>query len=317
MPITVLHVSDTHFGELADELNKIDIIRSNVSLLEALGTFWTNSWHFRIAYPTSHSTEAAKALAHFVAGVQRKLDLLVVSGDLATRGLASDLAVAKAYFLPGDPTNSISLPHDLSAVENRLLLVPGNHDRYYKYGHPGNTTFDTFFGDHWTTGLCGLKTTVVERGDERLFFLSADFCLTSASYMSVSKLGQGEINDKIVNRMERRTKFIQRTWPTSAVVWLVHFSTIGNIPTSLEFINGWKLEAAARSAKPLMVMSGHIHEERQKRVGDTLFFGAGSASAMGCASGHTVHVHTIDVRAKSVATRTASMDPERKRFYLI
>src|ERR1700730_6313035 len=213
--IRLLHISDLHFSfepRRLDALSRIRLGFREFQVLRALFRLRSNSLF------SSHDRDLARAIAEFADLNSSLLDGIIITGDLATTGLAEDLSIALS-FLNAPPaagvTSAEGMP-TLAASGLNIFLLPGNHDRYAtELGGPGGTDFDDIFSQYWESGS-RVQAVVLERDDEKLGIIAADFTLTQSLHSDVPyirHLGQGRAYPEVLKLLERMTIELRNEHP--------------------------------------------------------------------------------------------------------
>lgn len=263
----ILHLSDLHLSKRPNEVVFLH------ALLEGAPADCTTAWL------SAHHLRRLLGLSFFVQYYARKLDAILVTGDLATSGKEADLSRA-LQFLDSSPiidSSWFSPPsQNLSATLKRedvpIRLMPGNHDRYQTRFPflPGNKTFDSVFKDYWKAGQ-GVQTQIILRGatnNDQLAVISADCTLASAfdATVPLGHLGQGKAYRALINRLKEETELIRQSPEPTAVIWALHFAP--KPPRSkvlLRLINDDDLLLSADSNDVQCILCGHLHDTMQYR----------------------------------------------------
>jgi hypothetical protein len=169
-----------------------------------------------------------------------RLDVILVTGDLATTGDARDLRPAHE-FVDAAPVSGRRAPWltaagkpTLQAAGAPIVLLPGNHDRYQGLTkNAGGTQFDAFFANYWKTSSRGqlpaspsVQTLVVLQGGtgEKLAIVAADFTLATNADADASRggwfayLGQSKAYQVIVDALKKETADQRNLYSSLAVV---------------------------------------------------------------------------------------------------
>lgn len=292
----LLHLSDLHLATKAGINNRItdgDIIKI---VLQARPVDWPS-----FVFAPSFEKFAADALAVHISGVyedEDAYDAIIVTGDIATTGGLDDLKAARDFvitpstggsWLKDDRTPTLNGGDD----EIRMILMPGNHDRFiptfengrpsFQY-QPGGTNFDRVFNDIWTAGK-GVETFTITRGDEQLVVLCADFTLDRLrdSVGAWGWLGQGIVYEHRLNRLNHLTRCLQEQDNPPAIIWAIHFPPhFPDIEPNKRLIWQDDIISAAAELKIGFILSGHMHHQIRYSLsgdGSTLVLCAGTATA--------------------------------------
>jgi DNA repair exonuclease SbcCD nuclease subunit len=226
-----------------------------------------------------------KAVAEFAFSKRKELDAIVISGDLSDDGERENLDKAKEFVDARArfrhlsesrfPTLGWCSQHDV-----RVLLLPGNHDRFNgPLRLPGGTIFDDVFQPHWHKGIGGVQAAVIKKKTECLALVFADFCVPKLRKAPQGVWGQGLVGDNSLSNLESMTESLQLALPTAAILWILHF------PPFLE--GEWRfrlrgaskvLDAAARLGIK-HIISGHLHRNQTTAYSDVEVVCTGSSAS--------------------------------------
>jgi 3',5'-cyclic AMP phosphodiesterase CpdA len=259
-----------------------------------------------IALLDSHCPEIAEFLARKIFRMRSQIDLLLISGDIATTGQPEDLRVALRYVTTAQINEHFGADGNATIRSDAypILLMPGNHDRYRnRNAEAGCRTFDLIFQDHWGLTDPEISAVILSRSDRApLGIVAADFALRTdadASFPSRwMRYGQGYAYSDIVKKLGQKTDALRERYPGIGVVWVTHFP-----PTrdggfwgyrELRFHEG--VVAAANNSNIKAILAGHIHERRVVRLGELDIVCAGSGCVFSEESGNWIHNLEIDVK---------------------
>src|SRR2546425_13325154 len=102
MPLSILHISDLHVSPNFFAPSPGFAKRHDPDLFAAMAGYWKS----------------------------KAADYVVATGDISTDGETQSLANAKTFLLDGLQPPGATAKIGLGVQDNRLFLVPGNHDRY-------------------------------------------------------------------------------------------------------------------------------------------------------------------------------------------
>ena len=120
----IAHLSDIHLGKL-----------ENIRPWRFIGKRLTGGLNLLLYRGATHDNAVAKqALREIVA---HAVDHVIITGDLSNMAFESEFAAARTLLAP---------------LEDRLSVVPGNHD-YYTYGSVRKRRFESFFADWMRSDL--------------------------------------------------------------------------------------------------------------------------------------------------------------------
>jgi 3',5'-cyclic AMP phosphodiesterase CpdA len=259
-----------------------------------------------IALLDSHCPEIAEFLARKLYRMRTQIDLLLISGDIATTGQPEDLRVALRYVT--NPQTSEHFGADGNATIRSdaypIVLMPGNHDRYRtRNAEAGCRTFDLIFQDYWGFSDREISAVTLSRsGRAPLGIVAADFALRSdadATFPSRwMRYGQGYAYRDIVEKLVQKTDALRQKYPGIGVVWVTHFPPTGDSGfwghRELRFHDG--VLAAANDSNIKTILAGHIHERKVIQLGELDIVCAGSGCVFGEDNGNWIHELEIDVK---------------------
>ncbi len=295
----ILHISDLHFGLPPRNCGFPDILHS--------AGYKSASRH--PLSPSSYDPDLAEALARFVHRSGRRLDAIIVSGDLATNGTVVDLSLARDFILNPAIRNlwwNKSGAPSINQWDLPILVIPGNHDRFDgQFYNPGGTLFDRAFGTKWRAGNAAQILRVFKGiSGEHLAFLGADFCLRSKKDGTGiwGYLGQGKVYQNACNALVDATDDVRNRFGDIGVVWVVHFPPeFQNIKASLALIDDNLLANAAAKSQVPVILCGHTHEPRKYPLaGGCLVYCAGTATQYYAPKQNILHVLEFEVAGANV-----------------
>jgi 3',5'-cyclic AMP phosphodiesterase CpdA len=265
----ILHLSDLHLARRPNEVGILDFLKRGKPADCTLG--WLSSYH----------PGKLIGLSVFVHRYARALDIILITGDLATSGSNNDLQRA-LWFVDGPPIGSAFIADaskgftaTLQRGDVPIRVMPGNHDRFHDSAPflPGNRAFDAIFTKYWKAGQ-GVQNQVVLRakgGVDELAVLGADLTLRSESDATkpFGHLAQGKAGRSIVAQLVQETKLVRDARRPTAVVWAVHFPPKPEKPEALhELIDEEAFLTAAVDSGIGCIFCGHLHRTDQyKAVG--------------------------------------------------
>ena len=216
-------------------------------------------------------------LCTFIEDEAANLDAIIITGDLATTGLAVDLD--KGWdFLQGTSV------HSISSTATPKLLLPGNHDRYrytangFLYA-PGDTLFDEAFQGYWS-GPVQAYDPLRNASGLSVIIIAADFSLQSEQhctlpFLKLSRLAQGRVYPRILDQLVSLTKQLKAEERgqgyTPVPLWALHFPPFfvhqhsGRISQAIygvtkNIIDEKALVRKARQENVYAILAGHTHE---------------------------------------------------------
>lgn len=267
------HISDLHLGEvqgLKGYLGEEGFLRKLGVLLGC--AVYGDARPIMGTYSSQNLRALVRALSAKTAYVTVPYDALLVTGDLATTGWATDLAVASAFFQGKPIAGSHDLSNSFTPSLLDLVLLPGNHDRYEgKRLLPKSNQFESgqHFGPFWRpiADAHAEKRSVVnslllsEKNGQRLAIVTVDFSYSEDDYPKGfwKYFGQGLATTDTVNLLAAETK--KYTDKQIAVVWAMHFPPeISGVKRTLRLERSSEVVKAARESNVEIIFSGHTHE---------------------------------------------------------
>lgn len=288
----LLHISDLHFSIQERARDPRAAIRAlfRGQPLEHLRLF------------SGHDPEIVESIAHFAYHNRAGFDSIVISGDLATTGSPDDLnSVSK--FIRHPPSvayhDSTGSP-TLTAPAKQIVLLPGNHDRYYPWsGNPGNPNFDHWFQDHWWVRQGSQRMgNILSRGGASLILVGADLTLQrndDGDLFFIGRFGRGRVTERVIAQLVSETQLARKDYPTSAVIWVLHFEPSAEDLTLRLCDSHGLLADAVRQSQPTAILCGHTHlPSRQVDFAGVPVFICGTTSQ--CYAPHGNFLQAIYVR---------------------
>jgi 3',5'-cyclic AMP phosphodiesterase CpdA len=314
----IAHVSDLHFCVTPRRANlwkliKLRIREANGEVSRIDSTVAPAVW-----LPDSHCPEIAEFLARKIFRIRNQIDLLLISGDIATTGLPEDLRIGLRY-VSNRPANQYFGADWHATVRSGtfpILLMPGNHDRFRSTnGESGSRTFDLIFDEYWGRNDPNISTTILNRPDKApLAIIAADLTLRADSDADAPtrwmRYGQGYAYEDIVEKMVRKTNELRERFSGIGVIWAVHFppsKECGGFCGYLQLRYHNRIIEAAHSSNIKTILAGHVHERKTIRLGELDIICAGSGCVFGEEHGNWLHEMEIDV-AGGIATLSRKID---------
>jgi 3',5'-cyclic AMP phosphodiesterase CpdA len=299
---SILHVSDLHFG-----------IQPNV-------THVYDSRHERdgarrgLLHQSSHDPDLVEFVASTAYKLRRKnaLDLVVITGDLATSGSDDDLSAAYTFVDRETNLGWINAEGDpsLDGQHQKLLLLPGNHDRYHGgiASMPGGRRFDAIFERYWTAGqgVEWLATLGNEGTSDRLAIVGMDCTLTTIADAEPahSYFGQGRVKQELLSKLKNQLLEIRKSIGDTAVLLLLHYSPEHpRTPAHSKLIGDTALVGVAADLAVTDILCGHLHDAEvyDGSLGGVRMHSAGSASHCAVPE-NAFHVRRVTVDGSRITT---------------
>jgi hypothetical protein len=262
----ILHLSDFHFCIEPNRKNLV-ILMSNPRSLFVYGLS-DGKYKYSLRKPESYDPDIADAVSRFCYQYRGNLDLVLVSGDLATTGLATDLAVAKNFFAPAaeDSYKTEDGHPTIRQFDLTVFPSPGNHDRWKdNKGEPGGTNYDFTFGKISKNSVGSSDSIVLKSEDQKtLGIVFCDNCLKSSAHADkpspIYRRGQGRVYKERVDDLVSETKRLRKKYRGIGIVWVSHFPVLPDTEKRLALKDRDILSEAAKAENITVIMSGHVHK---------------------------------------------------------
>ena len=284
---------------------------------------------------------------NFVGHMAAPVDAVLLTGDIATTGLSSDLQLAFAAVdgpaLNNDPLlwapDNPTLAGSTGKLKIPLWLLPGNHDRLrpdsVSWYAPGGYMFDTIFEPYWgpldPASKLGPKVRecgVISRPGLSVAVLAADFTLRSASdrsgLMFHNQWAQGRVYRDTLDELVQKTADVKRrVRQTLAIIWALHFPPkFPGIPRSMQLINEERLIEEADRCGVSGMLAGHTHEPVWYRTPGAPcdVFCSGTATQKHSPLGHFFHILNINADPQygiMITPENYKFDPAKREFLQI
>jgi len=292
-------------ARVAESINFIDLRPRRKALVQAFRLSRTgHAVHLR--RPATHDIAALQDLAEH-AFSDAELDLILITGDIATTGDREDVNAAFDFIsrpTAGGWMSDRNTP-TLAAADAPIVLLPGNHDRYENTKFPFGAAafaFDDVFNEYWWVGQNASFLAGLEKEGEWLLILGADFSLRIPEYRKnpLSHAGQGEVSPHVLKSLRLLTRKcrerLKRKSMTPAVIWAIHFAPRCT-DTLLRLRKDERFLAAAEADGVYHIFCGHTHEPAvpPPPMGNINVYCAGTASSFGSPRGNHIHTREIEV----------------------
>jgi 3',5'-cyclic AMP phosphodiesterase CpdA len=260
--------------------------------------------------PTSFDPEIAKGVAQFCDDWSEAVDGIIITGDLATTGLTTDIRVAEQFIKEPASSGFLSSKRfpTIASLDLPLHLFAGNHDRYLNnrakpYSNYFDFAFDVFMDKK--SEFVGSWVSVKE--GKQLAFVHADFSLRNqigASFpRKINVYGQGRVYDDVLSDLKDETFAIRRELNVANIVWMVHFAPY-ECGSTLELIDHQKLLDAAKAIGVVAIICGHTHEAMVKSLASQSIYCGGSSCCVDNVGGCMIHVMNFEVDDKCKISRS-------------
>ncbi len=259
--------------------------------------------YFEDFYFSSYRPEVYEQFARFIHFNEAEIDLLVLTGDMATTGMATDLALAENRFkINPNWLGEGSANHYRPPLRDSVpsLVIPGNHDRYKDgIGTAGGTNFDLSFNGFWQTipSVTGRVTWEGVGRDDALLIIGADFSLKSNQDIKERGLkrlgrilGRGLTHADVLQDLVQLTSSLKLKHSNAAFVWAIHFPVGLVEDDNLALLNWQQIRHEAGIHGIQLILCGHIHKRTRIDHTDCKVLVAGSCCAVDFDEDHTFTV---------------------------
>jgi 3',5'-cyclic AMP phosphodiesterase CpdA len=288
----ILHASDLHFAAVPHQIGIPDLLHA-----------WRGNLPGSWAATSSQGSIQVDAFAAFAHANRAALDLLVLSGDLATTGGLRNLRAAQAFLESPVVAGYLDRRNrpTLQGLGKPIVLIPGNHDRFRRFHFPGGQHFDAVFSAHWSAGQGAQELWVRQRGGETLVLLGVDLSLRKHDLGShpLGFLGRGRAYRNRLARLSSLTQQARSRYPGCVVVWIIHFEPEAQNPL-LGLLDERYLGAALQQTPADAILCGHTHESNStKMFAGVPVFVCGTTTQHASMHGNTLHVLDVSVQTRS------------------
>jgi hypothetical protein len=185
---------------------------------------------FSLARPASYVPDIVSGVAQFCLERIAVTDGIIISWDIATTGMMSDINVAYSFLADRSRNGFVSdarVP-TLNVGDKPIHILPGNHDKYWNTkARPNCKHFELKVADYMKHLQCGVDHWVHRKREQYLGFVSADFALQSsmdAMDTVYGKCGQGRVYGHVLEELKNRALMLRTRYSAIRVIWVVHFA---------------------------------------------------------------------------------------------
>lgn len=269
----LVHLTDLHLSSL-----------EKVRLL----TLWGKRWSGYGAWWKNPARKHLQRMLHTTLTAVRaeNADQILVTGDLLQIGLKSEMAQAAQWLR-------------LLGSEERVMLIPGNHDIYTRKSAVQITHAWRDYLFHGAAGG-GRADFPVTRELDGLCLIGLNSARATPIFLANGRLGTSQLS-------QLETLLQKAADARRAVVLLIHHPPLpGMTKWRLALRDADGLQAALAACPPLLVLHGHLHRNHEQRWGDTRVYCTASASSIKDGSYRVFDIERrgghwhIDMRLKSV-----------------
>jgi len=252
---TFIHISDLHFGTLAQDPQTGDLAPEAPTC-----RFW--AWHSWFDGLLGHHYRALGPLANLVKSLRSSEKArVIVTGDITSSGAgdqfdtADDFLISQLSFPPG----SIYKPVGLFEPDWRERAVPGNHDhwpgrlRVLGRPAPGYTTpaLHVYF-----PALPYAKPPITLANGQRLRFAGIDTDADVRPWSSARFRGRGSF----ASQLDRAAALLGDPTDDEVRVLLLHHSRVWpNFTLGMEEVSRAALDTFSADQNIRVILTGHIH----------------------------------------------------------
>lgn len=287
----ITHLSDLHLGVIP---NMRGLQHRSVTRWHIADAFGQLGKHRDITAITgTYDANASRALLQELASkelgsVSHAVDAFLITGDVCSVGRLEDLARAQRYLFRGENETSLQFPPD------KLVVMPGNHDRYHQSFLSGSTNFEhaKAFEKVWSPRNQPVISAdpVRERrlhskhGRGGLSIICADFALNLAASARrlpiLTFFDDGSVSAETLSSLETMTTTAHEDG--FSVVWGVHYPPAFPRHLRQQLFGYKKLLAAAQRSGVRHIFSGHTHKQLVYEAADNVWVHcAGTPTSMG------------------------------------
>ncbi len=283
---TYIHLSDTHFciqpsRRSVQQLVQRDLRNKIDTTYKQFKTFGLAS----ILRPASYVPEIIAGAAQFCFERAGVVDGVIITGDLATTGIATDMNVAHSFITAPPTAGFYSAPRSptIGFMEGYITLVPGNHDKYADdYGTPNGKNFELRFGSYMPNFRSGVGHWVDQKDGRKPGFIVADFSLQSRSDAEdkvIGAFGQGRVYYDVLDEVTNRSLLLRRKYSNIPLVWIIHFAPF-DCGYSIKLVDFDKVIDAAIRLKIAVTLCGHTHRSSKLMVDGHIVYCGGSTGCV-------------------------------------
>jgi hypothetical protein len=304
-----IHLSDAHFCAEPVRNNALALIKRRPR--DLIDTGWAQAQKhgfLSFAKPASYIPEIISGVAQFCFERSGVSDGIVVTGDLATTGMMSDINVAKAFI--GEPPSygfvTASRFPTLNSSNLPIYVLPGNHDKFINIsGSPNCPHFELNFLDHMQNFGLGVGHWVRRKQGHALGFVYADLCLQSrmdALDKVVGAYGQGRVYEEVLKELRNRTFMLREKYSGIHFVWLLHFAPF-DCGYRLQLIDWETIVESALALGVIATLCGHTHKAAKHIMDKHVVYCSGSAGCADSEDDSRVHMIHLDIGEKCQISR--------------
>jgi predicted phosphodiesterase len=296
-----IHLSDTHLCIQPGRRNVQQLIQRNVRNALDTAVEQTQTLGFAsILRPASYVPEIVAGAAQFCFERAQIVDGLIFTGDLATTGTGTDIAIAHTFVSAPATAGFYSAPRTptLAFLGSEIHVVPGNHDKFAdEKGTPNSRNFELRFDTYMPNFSSGVGHWVVEKQSHHLGFIIADLTLQSradADDRLVGVFGQGRVYKVVLDELTKRTLHLRSQFSDISLVWVIHFAPF-ECGYRLRLVDFDEIVDAAVRLRIVATLCGHTHKSSKTVIDNHVIYCGGSAGCVDSDRDARIHVLKFDV----------------------
>jgi predicted phosphodiesterase len=300
---TYIHLSDTHLCIQPSRRNVQQLIKRDLrNKLDTAAQQVHTLGFASILRPASYVPEIVASAAQFCFERVSIVDGIIVTGDLVTTGIATDVNTAYSFVTAPATNGFYSGPRSptLAFMGADIHILSGNHDKFDDDGGtPNGKNFELRLGSYMPNFSSGVGHWVDEKEGQRLGFLLADFTLLSradAGDRVVGVFGQGRVYPDVLDELANRTLLLRSQYSEMPLVWIIHFAPY-ECGYSLRLIDFEKVTEAAIRLKVVATLCGHTHKSSKTTIDKHIIYCSGSAGCIDTENDARIHMLQFDVNA--------------------
>jgi len=313
-----IHLSDVHFCAEPMRHNALTLIRRRPRDLIDTGRRYGIGF-LSVAKPASYVPDIVSGVAQFCLERAQVTDGILITGDLATTGMMSDIRVANSFIR--EPAKSgystENLFPTLAGSNLPIFMIPGNHDKYRdNKAAPNCKSFELIFESYMRNFQSGVGHWVRRKNESVLGVISADFCLLERkdAQGAGGAYGQGKVYQHVLNELKSRTFALRDKYKGIHLIWMIHFAPF-DCGHWLQLIDFDVIVQSAIALSVEATLCGHTHRASKHQTDNHVVYCSGSAGCVDREDDSRVHVLHIDVGEECHISRESHIwDGSRQEF---
>lgn len=286
--IRIAHISDLHIASEPNRVNRI---------FDGSSEYIYKDSKKSLLKPTSYKPRSLARILEYIN--KEKFNYILLTGDIATTGQRQDLNISYDM-LTGKQQIKDSIFGITFKEHNKLLLLPGNHDRYKKLFRPAGKNFNQIYKSYWKNDEVNTKIIIDAHGN-KIALIQIDFSLADNSKNPKQWLGNGKVYKTTLKKIRDVVIEIKKEYENIEILCATHFAPSCS-DSSLALINEEKFIKLLNKYDIKHIFCGHTHEEKIYKENDINIYCAGSASS--CADNNSFLIHTIEFKKDNFSIST-------------